>query len=294
MGKKPEMRPDKPGYAPGGGVFRDVSTRGVRTRVLEAGSDRAPALVLVHGLFASHRSFEDLIEDLSARFHVLAPDLPGFGESEKPSPARYAYGIEAHAEAVVDLIAAFGVGRASVLGHGIGGAVALTLAADHRELVTRLVVEGSLAYPAPRSLRARLPLVPIVGGIAFKQLYGRAIFRSIFREEMYAPGLSAPLSRIDWHYDIFNSPSARESAHATMLATRDTRPVVARLPRIVAPTLVLWGHDDLIYPASHAHRLARSIPGARLEIMDAGHVPHEERPREFLALLTEFLEGKRG
>jgi pimeloyl-ACP methyl ester carboxylesterase len=293
-GSRPELRPDKPGYVPGGGVLRDVSTRGVRTRVLEAGSDRSPALVLVHGLFASHRSFEDLIEDLSARFHVLAPDLPGFGESEKPSPARYAYGIEAHAEAVVDMIAAFGVGRASIVGHGIGGAVALTVAADHRELVTRLVVEDSLAYPAPRSLRARVPLIPIVGGIAFKQLYGRSIFRSIFREEMYAPGLSPPLSRIDWHYDIFNSPSARESAHATMLATRDTRPVVARLPRIVAPTLVLWGHDDRIYPASSAHRLAREIPGARLEIMDAGHVPHEERPREFLAHLVQFLEGKRG
>ena len=74
----------------------------------------------------------------------------------------------------------------------------------------------------------------------------------------------------------------------------DTRPVVARLPRIVAPTLVLWGHDDRIYPVQSAHRLAREIPGAKLEIMDAGHVPHEERPREFLSLLVEFLEGKRG
>src|SRR5262245_39186293 len=83
-----------------GGVLRDVTARGVRTRVLEAGSERSPALVLVHGLFASHRSFEDLIDDLSARFHVIAPDLPGFGESEKPIPARYAYGVEAHAEAL--------------------------------------------------------------------------------------------------------------------------------------------------------------------------------------------------
>lgn len=276
------------------GVLRDVTARGVRTRVLEAGSDRSPALVLVHGLYTSHRSFEDLIEDLSPRFHVIAPDLPGFGESEKPSPARYPYGIEAHAEAIADLIAAFGVGRASILGHAMGGAIALTLAADHRELVQRVIVEDALAYPAPMSLKARLPLVPIVGGIAFKQLYGRAIFRSIFREEMYAPGVAPPLERIDWHYDIFNTPSARESAHAVMRATLDTRPVIARLPRIMAPTLVLWGREDRIYPVQGAYRLAREIPGAKLEIMDAGHVPHEERPREVLSLLVEFLEGKRG
>jgi pimeloyl-ACP methyl ester carboxylesterase len=276
------------------GVIRDVTARGVRTRVLEAGSSRAPALVLVHGLFLSHRTFEDVIEDLAARFHVIAPDLPGFGESEKPSPARYGYGVEAHAEAVADLIAAFGVGRASVLGHAMGGAVALTLAADHGELVQRLVLEDPLAYPHRMSLRARLPLVPVIGGIVFKQLYGRATFRSLFGEEMYASGSTPPLERVDWHYDIFNTPAARESAHAVLLATLDTRAVVARLPRIVAPTLVLWGREDRIYPVQGAHRLAREIIGAGLEIMDAGHVPHEERPREFLALLTEFLEGKRG
>jgi pimeloyl-ACP methyl ester carboxylesterase len=276
------------------GVLRDVTARGVRTRVLEAGSDRSPALVLVHGLYTSHRSFEDLVEDLSPRFHVIAPDLPGFGESEKPSPARYAYGVEAHAEAIADLIAAFGVGRAAVLGHAMGGAVALTLAADHGELVQRLIVEAPLAYRAPMSLRFRLPMVPVIGTIAFKQLYGRATFRAIFREEMYAPGGAPPLERIDWHYDIFNTPSARESAHAVMRATLDTRPVIARLPRIAAPTLVIWGRDDRIHPVQNAHRLAREIPGARLEIMDAGHVPHEERPRESLALITEFLEGRRG
>jgi pimeloyl-ACP methyl ester carboxylesterase len=57
---------------------------------------------------------------------------------------------------------------------------------------------------------------------------------------------------------------------------------------------VLWGRHDRIYPVPIAHRLVREIPGAKLHIMDAGHVPHEERSREFLALLTEFLEGKRG
>jgi pimeloyl-ACP methyl ester carboxylesterase len=295
MVKKPERAANEPRAGDtAAGVIRDVSARGVRTRVLEAGSDRAPALVLVHDLFTSHRSFEDLLEELALKFHVIAPDLPGFGESEKPSPARYAYGVEAHAESVADLIAAFGVGRASVVGHGMGGAIALTLAAGHPELVQRLVLEDALAYPAQLSLLQRLPLVPVIGSFALKQLYGRSAFRSLFRDGMYAHGFVPPLERVDWHYDMFNSPSGRESAHAVMRANVDTRPVVARLSRIVAPTLVLWGREDKIYPVTAATRLAREIPGAKLEIMDAGHVPHEERPREFLALLTEFLEGKRG
>ena len=128
MVKKPDREPSGPSPAPPAdagrerdGRVRDVTARGIRIRVLEAGDERAPALVLVHGLFASHRSFEDVIESLGERFHVIAPDLPGFGESEKPSPTRYAYGVEAHAESVADLIAAFGVGRASVLGHAMGG-----------------------------------------------------------------------------------------------------------------------------------------------------------------------------
>jgi pimeloyl-ACP methyl ester carboxylesterase len=275
------------------GVVRDVTARGVRTRVLEAGPEDAPALVLIHGFLMSHRAYDDIIADLARRFHVIAPDLPGFGESEKPNPARYSYGIEAHAEAIADLIAAFGVGRASVIGHALGAAIGLTLAAEHPELVQRLVLEDALCYPVPMSLRARLPLIPVIGGVLFKQLYGRGLFRAYFRDEVYSPGFAPPLARIDWHYDMFNSPSARESAYAVMRATLDTRPVVARVTRVNAPTLVIWGRGDRIYPAANANRLARELPRGRLEIMNAGHSPHEEKPREFIALMVEFLEGKR-
>lgn len=298
MVKKPAPEPS--GRSGGGAVsdarevrVRDVTARGIRTRVVESGSERAPALVLVHGLFASHRSFEDILEDLGERFHVIAPDLPGFGESEKPGPARYAYDVEAFAESIADLIAAFDVGRAAVLGHALGGAVAITLAAEHPELVQRLVLEDALVYPYAPGFRQRLPLVPVVGGFVFKQLYGRRLFRSLFCDTYYRPGFEPALERVDWHYDAFNSPSARESAHTVMRATLDTRPVVARLSRIVAPTLVVWGREDRVFPVPSAPRLAREIPGAKLEIMDAGHAPHEERPRELSMLVTEFLEGKR-
>jgi pimeloyl-ACP methyl ester carboxylesterase len=278
---------------PEGRAVRDVTASGVRMRVVEAGAERAPAIVLVHDFLVSHLEFDDVIDALAARFHVIAPDLPGFGESEKPSPARYAYGIETFAEAVADLIAAFGVGRAHVVGHSMGAAIALTLAAEHPELVQRLVLEDALCYPFPMRLKTRLPLLPILGGIVFKQLYGRGRFRAHFRDDVFRADAAVPLSRIDRHYELFNSPSARESALAVMRGVLDARPVVARLSRITAPTLVVWGRDDRLFPAAGAQRLAREIPGAMLEIMDAGHSPHEERPEDFVALVVQFLEGKR-
>ena len=274
-------------------IVRDVTARGVRARVVEAGAGRGPALVLVHGFLVSHREFDDIIDTLAERFHVIAPDLPGFGESEKPNPTRYLYGIETFAEAIADLIAAFDVGRACLLGHCMGGAVALTLAASHPELVQRLVVVDPLCYPFPLSFKARLPLIPVVGSIMFKQLYSRALFRAYFRDDVFSPGFDAPMARVDEHYALFNTPAARESAYAMMRAMLDTRGVVARLTRISAPTLVVWGRGDRIFPATGANRLAREIHGASLEIMDTGHSPHEERPREFGALITQFLEGRR-
>src|SRR6476619_1293061 len=108
---------------------RDVSARGARIRFVEAG--KGEPLFLVHDALASHETFARVIEKLSMSFHVVAPDLPGFGASEKPDPLRYAYGYDAFADALFDLVAALGLGRVNVCGHGMGGGVALTLAAKH-------------------------------------------------------------------------------------------------------------------------------------------------------------------
>jgi len=262
-------------------------------RVIEAGEGRGPPVVLIHGFLTSHLSFDDVIDELAERFHVIAPDLPGFGESEKPNPARYAYGVESFAEALADLISAFGVGRACVLGHAFGGAVAITFASAYAELVKRLVLVAPLCYPYRVSRRIRWPLTPVVGGVLFKQLYGRRTFRNYFEEEVFSTRSTTPFSRIDRLYDLFNTPSARESAYAVLKSMLDTRPVVARVSRVRQPTLVVWGRDDRIFPAAFALKLTREIPDARLELFDAGHAPHEERPRDFAEVVAEFFEGQR-
>lgn len=272
---------------------RDVTVRDVRLRVVEAGDPRSPALVLVHGFLVSHTEFDDVIDDLAARFHVIAPDLAGFGESAKPSAARWTYGVDAFAESVADVIAAFDVGRASVLGHGMGGAVALTLAARHAEIVSRLVLVDPLVYPVPRTRRLKLPLTPVLGPFFFKQLWGRGGFRAWFREDVFSPDFPLPVERIDRWYDTFNAPSARESAYAVLRAALDVSPVVARLGRVGCPTLVVWGREDRMFPVTSATRLAREIRDARLHVFETGHAPHQEQPELFVRVVTEFLEGRR-
>jgi pimeloyl-ACP methyl ester carboxylesterase len=266
---------------------RDVTARGVRMRVVESGAGRP--LLLVHGFLVSHLEFDDVLDPLAERYRVVAPDLPGFGESEKPSPTRYAYGIEAFSEALADVIAAMELGRVSIVGHSMGGAVALTLAAEHPELVDRLVLVDALVYPFPLELGSRFSLVPVVGPFLFKQLYGRGTFRGYFREQVFARGFEMPLDRVDRYYDQFNTPAARESAYAVLAAMMDTRPVVARIPRVHVPTLVVWGRHDRLFPAVFGQRLAREIGGARLELLDAGHAPNEERPEELVSIVRAFL-----
>lgn len=273
--------------------MRDVTVREVRIRALEAGRGNGPPLLLIHGFAVTHLEWDDVLDELAQKFHVIAPDLPGFGDSSKPSPSRYEYGPDAFGESMADLIAAFGVGRVHVIGHSIGGAAALMLAAQHAELVQRLIVVDALSYPFPLSWKAKLPLYPVIGPFIFKQLYSRTLFRSYFRDEIFQRGVPMNVGRIDTFYDKFNTPAARESAYATLRSMLDTRALVARLGRVRAPTLVIWGREDRLFPYTHASKLAKELSNARLEIMETGHSPHEEKPDQFLSIVNEFLEGRR-
>jgi pimeloyl-ACP methyl ester carboxylesterase len=267
----------------------DVTARDVRLRVVECGE--GPPLLLLHGFLMSHLAWDDVVPGFAGRFRVVTPDLPGFGDSEKPSPTRFAYGVEAYADCIADLIAAIGLGRTHLIGHGLSGAVAISLAARHPEFVDRLVLVDPHVYPHTR--RSGVLELPVLGAFFFKQLFGRSLFRNYFRDRVFSPGFAMPLGRIDRFYELFNSPSARESAHAMQQAFSDTRPTVARLTRIVAPTFVIWGRDDTLYPSQLGPRLARELSAERLEVMETGHAPHMEQPGRFVETVQAFLDRSR-
>ncbi|MGD0674325.1 MAG: alpha/beta hydrolase [Polyangiaceae bacterium] len=272
-------------------MTRDVAARGARVRFVEAGC--GPPLVLVHDYLASRVAWDDVLPRLAEHFHVIAPDLPGFGESEKPPPSRYRYDFDAFSESLVDLCAAVGLGRVSLCGHAMGGAVALTLAASHSHLVEKLVLVSPLVYPPRPDPLSRMAGVPLLGPFVFKQLFGRALFRSRFLPGARRTAKGAPALRVDHLFELFDAPAAREAAYATMCAMLDTRPLTASVPRITTPTLIAWGRGNRTSPVEYGRRLARELGGARFEVFDCGSSPAEECPVPFTAAVTEFLSSGR-
>jgi pimeloyl-ACP methyl ester carboxylesterase len=273
---------------------RDVAARGARIRFIEAG-DGLP-LILVHDYLASHVAWDDVLPQLSRKFHVIAPDLPGFGESEKPSPSRYAYDFDAFAESLIDLVAALGLARVSVCGHALGGAIALTIAASHPDVVEKLVLVNPLVYPPPEpDMMSRVASIPLLGPFVFKQLYGRALFRTRFLGYANQRASGRTTQRVDQLFELFDIPAAREAAYATMMhAMLDTRSLIARVPRVTAPTLITWGRRHRASPVEHGRRLARELREARFEVFDCGASPPEECPTEFVSTVSSFIsDGER-
>lgn len=271
--------------------YRDVLARGVRLRVLEEG--RGQPVLYLHGLHLDHSTWDALCSTLGSSFQHVVPDLPGFGESEKPPPARFGYDVDAFTDAIVDLYGALGLGRAVVVGHGLGGTIAITLAARHPELVAKLVLIDAAWNSVEASLATRIASMPLLGGLVVKQLLGRTGFRAFFTGSVFGAGSTIDAARIDRYYQLFNTPAARGSALATLRATADARAITALTPRVEKPTLVLWGRHDRLCPAALGQRLSREIRGARLELFDAGHCPQEERPAEVGAAIRRFLAEER-
>ncbi|MBI2893766.1 MAG: alpha/beta hydrolase [Deltaproteobacteria bacterium] len=262
------------------------SIRGVETWLEDRG--RGAPVLLVHGFLVSGREWEELALRLAGRHRVIVPDLPGFGRTAKP--ADFPYGRPGYCDHLLALLDDLEIERASVVGHSMGGGIASELAARSPDRVDRLVLVDAACHPMDVSWRARLPLLPLVGPLVWRHLYTRAMFRDYFRKEVWNGRGPPTWDRVDAFYDDFAPPEARAAAYKVLPHVLDLAGLVPLLPRIDAPTLVVWGEHDRLVPLRLGERLARQIPGARLEVLaGAGHAVNEERPEELARLLLEFL-----
>ncbi len=271
--------------------YRDVKASGIRLRVTDIGD--GPTLLLLHTTLLDRTTWDGLVQHLSEDFRVVAPDLPGFGESEKPGVGRFDYTVSSFAHVVTDLFAGLGLGQAHVVGHGLGGAIAMAIASRSPELVSRLGLINALCYSSKTDSMKRMAVTPMLGGFVFKQLWGKAMFRAYCRDVLTSTERPMSSERVDHYYEIFNTPSARNSALATFRATRDTRSVVADVARISVPTLVLWGRHDPIYPAALGQRLSRELRHAGFQLLDSGHCPSEEQSELLARVLRRFCLAER-
>jgi pimeloyl-ACP methyl ester carboxylesterase len=266
---------------------------GYRRAFRVAGS--GPPLVLIHGIGDSSATWEQVIPALARRHLVIAPDLLGHGHSDKP---RADYSVAAYANGVRDLLGVLGVQRASLVGHSLGGGVAMQFAYQFPERTERLVLVGSGGSgpeisPVLRALtlpgaHAMLLLLRLPG--ARLQL-GATV--ALLRAMNTALGQDAPdLLRV---VDALPDATARAAFLRTLRAVADWRgQVITMLDRCYLtqgmPTLLVWGTRDAVIPVEHGHRAHEAMPGSRLELFEgAGHFPFHSDPIRFVRTVEEFL-----
>lgn len=266
---------------------RQVEVDGRSVRFVRAGS--GPPVVLVHGFAASIFTWSEILPALAREHDVVALDLPGFGGSDLPADLSW----PELPRAVGGLLERLGLARASLVGHSLGGAVVLTLAARAPERVDKLVLVDSAGFnvtPSERPKLIGLVASPALGGVIERVPLRRTLLQVGLRQVFHDDALVTserveeylePLARPGW------LPAMRSLLRSRQEELAD---FPALLGQVRAPTLIVWGRDDRWAPVDHARRFHEGLPGSQLTIFDAcGHVPQEERPQDTLRELAKFL-----
>ena len=270
-----------------------VTAAGVRTFYLEAGA--GPAIILLHGLGATNASLLPTLWDLAADHRVLVPDLPGFGDSDKPLRAYHSAFFAGWLRAFMDAV---GVDRADLVGNSMGGRVAIEMGLAAPERVGHLV----LLAPSPafirrrqfvrivRLLRPELAYVrlPIRHGLVVRGI--RALFAR--PERLPDPWY---LAAADEFIRVFSRPRARVAFFSAARQIYLEEPYGDhgfwdRLPALESPSLFVWGERDRLVPAGFARHVVKALPNATSVVLDdCGHVPQYEHPDQTHQLTREFL-----
>ena len=251
-------------------------------------------MVLLHGIAGTSATWDDVIPTLASRHTVIAPDLLGHGESAKPHGD---YSLGAYANVVRDLLEALGMGRATIVGHSLGGGIAMQFAYQFIERCERLVLvsSGGLGREVHPLLRAAaLPgaeaVLPWLSAAGSRGV--GALVRGMSRLGIRAgPDLDET-----WRSFVsLEEPAARRAFIQTVRGVMDLggQRVSANERLYLAeglPTLIVWGEKDPLIPVRHAREAHERMAGSRLEIFpDAGHFPYRDDPERFASVLLDFI-----
>jgi pimeloyl-ACP methyl ester carboxylesterase len=273
----------------------EIVLHGHRVSFRRAGT--GSALVLIHGITGSSRTWAEVIPPLAERHTVIAPDLLGHGESAKP---RGDYSLGAYASGVRDLLIALDIDRATVVGHSLGGGVAMQFAYQFPDRVERLVLvsSGGLGEEVHLLLRAAtLPaaeyVLPLLcaeplrnAGASVARLLGRAGLRPSRDLEEMARGF-ASLGDMESRQAFVHTVRAIMDIGGQRVSARDRLYLAATVP-----TLLIWGARDRMIPASHGRAAHEAMPGSRCIVYEeAGHFPHCDHPWRFASDLLEFMNA---
>ncbi len=272
-----------------------VTIHGHRRAFVKMG--QGPALLLLHGLGCDHTTWEPVIRKLARKYTVIAPDLLGHGQSAKP---RADYSVGGYANGMRDLLTVLNIDKVTVVGHSLGGGVAMQFAYQFPERTERMVLV------APGGLGPEVtPMIRAVGLPGFRPAMalltlpgirhvGTAGLRALSRTGLKA---THDLDEVADIYDSFKDRGARNAIAHVVRAVVDTRgQIVTMVDRAyltqAMPMLVVWGTEDMVIPVKHAETVTQVAPGAQVEVLgNSGHFPHKDHPERFAKILSDFIRS---
>ncbi|HYR49813.1 MAG TPA: alpha/beta fold hydrolase [Candidatus Eisenbacteria bacterium] len=276
-------------------------------RVHHTHGGRGSPVLFIHGLGSSgYMEWRFNLEAAADRHRVFAPDLPGFGRSEKP---RARYGIPYFTRFIERYMEERGLRSAAVVGASLGGRIALELALENPHLVRKLVLVNALGLGRPNvHVSYGLVTIPRIGEALMnvaRDALRWAPSQTIRRVAARYTGSSSDLKRTmdDVYLDNLRELYAAEGYQNAYLATVRSlvtpkavfggqHDVTTRLNELKVPVQLIWGADDPLFPVAHAARAHSLIERSRLTVIEgAGHTPQAERPEEFNRVLHTFLDS---
>jgi pimeloyl-ACP methyl ester carboxylesterase len=272
---------------------RYLTIHGHRRAFVLEGS--GPALLLLHGLGCDHTTWLPVIRTLARRYTVIAPDMLGHGESDKP---RADYSVGGYANGMRDLLTVLGIDKVTVVGHSFGGGVAMQFAYQYPERTERMILvsPGGLGREVALAIRA----ITLPG---FHQVMGVVTMpgvRHVVTGGLKALSTAAPtrdLDEVAAIIDSFRDPASRRAIRHVVSAVVDWRgQVVTMVDRAyltqAMPMCVIWGSEDRVIPVKHAALAAEVAPSAVVELIaNAGHFPHKDHPQRFVKVVNDFIRS---
>lgn len=263
----------------------------------EAGPADAPVILLLHGFPTASHMFRDLIPELADRYHVIAPDLPGFGQTKAPPRGAFTYSFDALADTVAGFVDAIGLRRYALYIFDYGAPTGLRLAMKHPERVTAIISQNGNAYLdgfsdewGPWQTYWREPTE------ANREACRPSLAPDTIRDWQYGTGADPTLLSPDG-YELDIAYMARPGAEDIQLdLILDYRSNVALYPAFQAyfrahrpPLLAVWGRHDPAFIPAGAQAYRRDLPKAEIHLLDAGHFALETHHREIAGHIREFL-----
>ncbi|WP_082519768.1 alpha/beta hydrolase [Rhizobium sp. Root1220] len=282
--------------------YHTAKIDGVNVFYREAGPADGPIVVLLHGFPTSSHMFRNLIPLLADRYHVIAPDYPGFGESDAPDHTRFAYTFGNYADIVDALLNHLDAKRYAMYVMDYGAPVGYRLALKHPDRVTALIVQNGNAYeeglkefwdpikaywaentPARREALAGLVSLETT---KFQYLDGMSDAARIDPDNwVHDQALLDRPGNKDIQLDLFHDYGTNVPLYPKFQAFfRERKP----------PTLIVWGKNDKIFPADGAAPYLRDLPNAEMHMLDSGHFALEDKLDEMAPLIHDFLDRNLG